>query len=194
MPVDALRTATSEVPSSSLEEGRGWICLPRTGDAVPRGCLGSVLWGVLSVPCMWHCHGKLCCEQGPWCNCTAHTCVTGESSPVHTGVQNKCEHDPNQDRQPWICLIHTVQSYPKCKLHGVSQTSAAFSLFHCLQSSYYKFTNYEFSTTAKEKKRANYSHSWGNIILNAVRQLILLKIMALLWAFIIDGYLTRHKL
>lgn len=84
MPVDALRTATSEVPSSSLEEGRGWICLPRTGDAVPRGCLGSVLWGVLSVPCMWHCHGKLCCEQGPWRNCTAHICVTGESSPVHT--------------------------------------------------------------------------------------------------------------
>lgn len=47
--MDALRTATSEVPSSSLEEVRGWICLPRTGDAVPRGCLGSVLWEMLSV-------------------------------------------------------------------------------------------------------------------------------------------------
>lgn len=37
LPVDVLRTATSEVPNSSLEEGRGWICLPRTDDAAPQG-------------------------------------------------------------------------------------------------------------------------------------------------------------
>lgn len=58
----------------------------------------------------------------------------------------------------------------------------------------YTTTNLALLLKKKRKKRANYSHSWGNIILNLVRQLILLKNMALLWAFIIDGYLRRHTL
>lgn len=177
--------------SWSLEEGRRQIYRERKSlsgadDAPP---MGACVWGQRVRGC-WvspdcHCHGQLVLLTV--CCCCA-TATSGGLSPVHVW-ESRINRTVSKTRTN--SPGHSSSKLPSCTpiiLDCMSQVSAALYLFHRFQLSY----KYQSSITAL--KRTNYSHSWDNVIPNSVRQLILLKNLALYQVFITDGYLRRHTL